>query len=81
MLLPIHILAGGLAIILGAIALPVKKGGNLHRRSGTLSVYAMVVMDVTASILEFLKGPDSPAHDGLLCRYGTDNGKARIAME
>ena len=56
MLLPIHILAGGLAIILGAVALSVKKGGPLHRRSGILFVYAMVVMGVTASILEFLKG-------------------------
>jgi len=56
MLLPIHIVAGGLAIILGAVALSVKKGGTIHRRSGILFVYAMVVMGVTASILEFLKG-------------------------
>ena len=28
MLLPIHIAAGGLAIILGAVALSVKKGGT-----------------------------------------------------
>ena len=56
MLLPIHIVAGGLAIILGAIALSVKKGGTIHRRSGILFVYAMVVMGITASILELLKG-------------------------
>jgi sorbitol-specific phosphotransferase system component IIC len=55
MLLPIHIAAGGLAIILGAIALSVKKGGTIHRRSGMLFVYAMLVMGTTASILEFLK--------------------------
>ena len=57
MLLPIHIVAGGLAIVLGAVALSVKKGGAIHRRSGMLFVYAMVVMAVTASLLEFLKGP------------------------
>ena len=57
MLLPIHILAGALAIVLGAVALSVKKGGTLHRRSGMLFVYAMVVMAVTASLLEFLQGP------------------------
>jgi len=57
MLLPIHILAGGLAIILGGVALSVKKGGTIHRRSGMLFVYAMVVMGVTASVLEFLKNP------------------------
>ncbi len=56
-LLPIHIAAGGLAIVLGAVALIVKKGGNLHRRSGMLFVYAMLVMGITASILEFLKDP------------------------
>ncbi|HUO85187.1 MAG TPA: hypothetical protein VM534_08745 [Thermoanaerobaculia bacterium] len=55
MLLPIHIVAGGLAIVLGAVALSVRKGGAIHRRSGMLFVYAMIVMGVTASILEFLQ--------------------------
>ena len=58
MLLPIHIAAGALAIVLGAIALSVKKGGNIHRRSGLLFVYAMLVMGVSASILSILKGRD-----------------------
>ncbi len=51
MLLPIHIAAGGLALVLGAIALLVKKGGTIHRRSGMLFVYAMLVMGISASIL------------------------------
>ena len=55
MILSVHIVAGGLAIILGAVALSVKKGGITHRRAGMLFVYAMVVMGVTASILEYLK--------------------------
>jgi hypothetical protein len=59
MLLPIHIAAGGLAIILGAVALSVKKGGTIHRRSGLLFVYAMLVMGVSASILSLLKGRDA----------------------
>lgn len=58
MLLPIHIAAGGLAIVLGAVALSVKKGGTIHRKSGMLFVYAMLVMGGSASILEFLKTPD-----------------------
>jgi hypothetical protein len=57
LLLPIHIAAGGLAIVLGAVALIVKKGGTLHRRSGLLFVYAMLVMGFSASILGFLKSP------------------------
>src|SRR5687767_747242 len=56
MLLPIHIVAGGLAIILGAVALSVKKGGTIHRRSGLLFVYAMLIMAVSAAILSFLEG-------------------------
>jgi hypothetical protein len=55
MILTIHIVAGALAIILGAVALSVKKGGTSHRRSGMLFVYAMLVMGITASILEFMK--------------------------
>ncbi|HSP15478.1 MAG TPA: hypothetical protein VLV78_12065 [Thermoanaerobaculia bacterium] len=51
MLLPIHIAAGGLALVLGAVALLVKKGGTVHRRSGMLFVYAMLVMGATAAIL------------------------------
>jgi hypothetical protein len=57
-LLPIHIAAGGLAIVFGFTALFVKKGGTTHRRSGMLFVYAMLVMGTTASILEFLQGAD-----------------------
>ena len=56
MLLTIHIAAGGLAIILGAVALSVQKGGTIHRRCGLLFVYAMLVMGVTASILSLLQG-------------------------
>ncbi|HEX7807108.1 MAG TPA: hypothetical protein VF608_00200 [Thermoanaerobaculia bacterium] len=59
MLLSIHIAAGALAIILGTIALVVRKGGTFHRRSGLLFVYTMLAMGLTASILEFRKGPSA----------------------
>ena len=55
MLLPIHIAAGGLAIVLGFVALSVKKGGPIHRRSGLLFVCAMLVMGTSASILDCAK--------------------------
>ena len=50
-LLPIHIVAGGLAIVLGAIALIASKGGTLHRRSGLLFVYAMLTMGISGSVM------------------------------
>ena len=58
LILPIHIAAGGLAIILGAVALSVKKGGTIHRRSGMLFVYAMLVMGFSASILSLRNSLD-----------------------
>lgn len=70
MLLKIHIAAGGLAIILGAIALSVKKGGSAHRRSGLLFVYAMLVMAVSASMLSLLEGrADGNVMAGVLTAY------------
>jgi hypothetical protein len=51
MLLPVHIAAGGLAIILGGIALIAPKGARVHRRSGLLFVYAMLTMGISGSIL------------------------------
>lgn len=71
MLLPIHIAAGGLAIVLGAVALSVKKGGTIHRRSGLLFVYAMLVMGTSASILGLRRGglTDGNVMVGLLTLY------------
>jgi uncharacterized membrane protein len=56
-MLPLHIVAGGLSIVLGAIALMVRKGGRLHRRVGLAFVYAMAVMGISASILALRKDP------------------------
>lgn len=57
MLLAIHIAAGGLAIILGAVALLTKKGGTIHRRAGLMFVWTMLAMGSTGSILGFFKTP------------------------
>lgn len=70
MLLPIHIAAGGLALVLGAVALVVKKGGTVHRRSGLLFVCAMLVMGATASLLGFRNRPtDANAFAGFMTAY------------
>jgi len=70
LLLPIHIAAGGLAIVLGAVALVVKKGGTIHRRSGLLFVYAMLVMGFSGSILALRNGPaDGNLAAGLTIAY------------
>jgi uncharacterized membrane protein len=55
-MLRIHIVAGALALILGAVALLARKGARLHRRSGQLFVCAMVVMGITAAVLGNIGG-------------------------
>src|SRR5882672_249086 len=70
MLLSIHIAAGGLAIVLGAVALLVKKGGTIHRRSGLLFVYSMLGLGATAALLGFRKSPtDGNVFGGLMTVY------------
>jgi uncharacterized membrane protein len=54
MLLSVHIVAGGLAIVLGAVALIAAKGGTLHRKSGMLFVYAMVTLSLSGALMEAL---------------------------
>jgi uncharacterized membrane protein len=54
--LQIHIAAGGMAMVLGAVALTAKKGGLIHRRAGLLFVAAMSVMAVTAAMLGIRNG-------------------------
>ncbi len=55
MLLPLHIVAGGLAMIFGFTALAAPQGATLHRRSGLLFVYAMLTMGISGSILALHK--------------------------
>ena len=49
MLLPLHILAGGLALLFGYVALYAAKGATLHRKSGMLFVFAMVTLSLSGA--------------------------------
>ncbi len=69
LLLSVHVAAGGLAMVLGYIALFTRKGGMTHRRSGLLFVYAMLIMGFSASILGSLKSPPENVRVGLLTAY------------
>lgn len=55
-LLPIHIVAAGLGLVSGAVALSAAKGGRLHRASGTLFAYAIFAMCGTAVAIAVVKG-------------------------
>lgn len=54
-LLPFHITAGVLALVFGYTALVAAKGASLHRKSGMLFVYAMVVMSLSGALMEALE--------------------------
>lgn len=70
MLLTTHIAAGGLAIVLGSVALLAAKGGWLHRRAGLAFVVAMVAMGVSGSILAARHSwSNVNVLGGLVCAY------------
>ena len=50
-LIPLHVLGGAVAILSGLAALFASKGGPLHRKSGTVFVYAMLVMSLSGAII------------------------------
>jgi uncharacterized membrane protein len=68
-LLPVHIAAGGLAIVLGGIALLAPKGGWLHRKSGIAFVYAMVTMGISGAMIAVWKGQLGNVLGGLTSAY------------
>ena len=72
--LPIHIVAGGVGLVSGAAALFATKGARLHRKSGMLFVCAMVALAVTGGEMAALQGDELTACVGLLsvpcwCRW------------
>ena len=67
----IHIIAGCLGLLGGYVALYSAKGGTVHRRSGMLFVYAMLVMAVAGMTIALVrdKAPDINLPAGLITSY------------
>lgn len=68
-MLPIHIVAGLLAIAAGAVALYAVKGSRLHRRSGVVFVVAMLTMASTGALMAGLKPDRGTMLGGALTFY------------
>ena len=62
----IHIACGLTALVSGAMALSALKGAWLHRRSGTVFVYSMLVMASTGALLAFLRQPPGPGTGNMI---------------
>jgi uncharacterized membrane protein len=70
-LLPVHIVAGGLGVVLGFVALYAAKGQWLHRKSGMLFVYSMLTMCFLGALMAAVRGkaPESNVPVALLSAY------------
>src|SRR5918993_41796 len=51
MLYVVHIVAGSLSLVFGYVALFAAKGATVHRRSGTVFVYAMLTMAIFGAMM------------------------------
>ena len=68
-LLPIHILAGLIGLASGAVALYAAKGAKLHRKSGMIFVYAMLVVAITGTVMGALISEMAAVLPGMLSFY------------
>ena len=69
LLLPIHIIAGLIGLASGAVALYAAKGAKLHRQSGLVFVYAMLVVSITGTITGSLLSEMAAVLPGMLTFY------------
>ena len=70
-LMGIHIASGLLALPAGTVAVAARKGGRLHARAGTIFFGSMLVLGLTASLLEPFRTPPGSPIGGLMVCYFT----------
>lgn len=69
LMLLVHIAAGVVAIVVGYLALFAAKGARLHRKSGRLFVYSMVVMALLGAAMAAVYAQPGSVIAGLLATY------------
>jgi uncharacterized membrane protein len=69
--LTVHIIAGALGILSGFVALYAAKGATVHRKAGTLFVYAMLTMSLIGASIALIwnVAPEVNAPVGFLTAY------------
>lgn len=68
-ILPVHILAGMLALLFGYFSLFAKKGATVHRKAGMGFVIAMIVMSLSGALIATAKPDRGSIIAGLLTFY------------
>ncbi len=66
--LAMHVVAGGAALVAGYVAIAARKGGRWHRRSGTIFVYAMLALGLSAVGISVYEGSEDVS-SGALTAY------------
>jgi hypothetical protein len=66
---PIHIIAGSIVLLAGYVALYTAKGSAVHRGSGRLFVYAMLIMTLTGAVMAAAGGSEGVVVNALLTAY------------
>ena len=64
-----HLLGGLIGLAAGIVALCAVKGATLHRKSGTIFVYAMLLVSVSGIVMATIKGQKLNLLGGLLTLY------------
>ncbi len=68
-LLPLHIISGLIGIVSGFIAVFALKGANLHRKSGMVFFYSMLVLAATGAVMAAMKNQPANVIGGSLAFY------------
>ena len=69
LVLAVHFAAGLASIVAGTVALTVAKGGRLHKQSGVVFTWAMVVLGLTAAGIGAYENRPGQVFGGLLATY------------
>lgn len=78
LVLAIHFAAGLVSLVAGTIALLVAKGGRLHKRSGLVFTWAMVVLGLTAAGIGTYEEIPGQVFGGLLAAYLVLSGTTTV---
>jgi uncharacterized membrane protein len=68
-LLPLHVIGGVMAIVSGFVALYALKGATLHRKSGTIFVYAILSMSLSGALMAVWRAEAANILAGLMTTY------------
>jgi uncharacterized membrane protein len=79
LLLWIHIVGGGAALLTGFVALSCAKGFRRHRVLGRAFVHAMLTMGVSGAVIAALTGVDTSVVVGTLATYLVVTGLVALA--